>query len=79
MAFALSGLIESARKRLDVVGIFMVMGLSAFGGGTLRDILLDRRPFCLAACCATWCATKSRVPFATTSLMRSALSRAAGS
>ena len=45
VAFALSGLIESARKRLDVVGIFMVMGLSAFGGGTLRDILLDRRPF----------------------------------
>lgn len=45
VAFALSGLIEAARKRLDVVGIFMVMGLTAFGGGTLRDILLDRRPF----------------------------------
>ncbi len=45
VAFALSGLIESARKRLDVVGICMVMGLSAFGGGTLRDVLLDRRPF----------------------------------
>ena len=45
LAFALSGLIEAARKRLDVVGICMVMGLTAFGGGTLRDILLDRRPF----------------------------------
>jgi uncharacterized membrane protein YeiH len=45
VAFALSGLIEAARKRLDVVGICMVMGLTAFGGGTLRDILLDRRPF----------------------------------
>ena len=45
VAFALSGLIEAARKRLNVVGIFMVTGLTAFGGGTLRDILLDRRPF----------------------------------
>ena len=45
VAFALSGLIEAARKRLDVVGICMVTGLTAFGGGTLRDILLDRRPF----------------------------------
>ena len=45
VAFALSGLIEAARKRLDAVGICMVTGLTAFGGGTLRDILLDRRPF----------------------------------
>ena len=45
LAFALSGLIEAARKRLDLVGMAMVSGLAAFGGGTLRDILLDRRPF----------------------------------
>ncbi|MEY2653461.1 MAG: hypothetical protein RLZZ524_488 [Pseudomonadota bacterium] len=44
LAFALSGVIEGARKRLDAVGICVVAGLSAFGGGTLRDILLDRRP-----------------------------------
>ena len=44
IAFALSGVIEGARKRLDAVGICVVAGLSAFGGGTLRDILLDRRP-----------------------------------
>ena len=44
LAFALSGLIEAARKRLDLVGMAMVAGLAAFGGGTLRDILLDRRP-----------------------------------
>lgn len=44
-AFALSGLIEAARKRLDLVGMITVSGLTAFGGGTLRDILLDRRPF----------------------------------
>ena len=45
IAFALSGLIEAARKRLDAVGVCMVAGLAAFGGGTLRDVLLDRRPF----------------------------------
>jgi uncharacterized membrane protein YeiH len=45
LAFALSGLIEAARKRLDAVGVVVVAGLAAFGGGTLRDILLDRRPF----------------------------------
>lgn len=45
VAFALSGLIEAARKRLDAVGVCVVAGLAAFGGGTLRDILLDRRPF----------------------------------
>lgn len=44
MAFALSGVIEGARKRLDAVGICVVAGLAAFGGGTVRDILLDRRP-----------------------------------
>ena len=45
LAFALSGLLEAARKRLDVVGVCVVSGLAAFGGGTLRDVLLDRRPF----------------------------------
>ncbi|MBB1160705.1 trimeric intracellular cation channel family protein [Aquariibacter albus] len=44
-AFALSGLMEAAHKRLDVVGALAVAGLAAFGGGTLRDVLLDRRPF----------------------------------
>ena len=45
LAFALSGLLEAARKRLDAVGVCLVAGLTAFGGGTLRDVLLDRRPF----------------------------------
>ncbi len=43
-AFALSGILEGARKRLDLVGIGVVASLAAFGGGTLRDLLLDRRP-----------------------------------
>ncbi len=45
LAFALAGIVVAARKRLDIVGVSMVCGLSAFGGDTLRDILLDRRPF----------------------------------
>ncbi|GAB3757641.1 trimeric intracellular cation channel family protein [Ramlibacter monticola] len=45
VAFALSGLLAGVRKRLDMVGLCVVMGLAAFGGGTLRDVLLDRRPF----------------------------------
>ncbi len=44
-AFAFSGLIAGARKKMDLVGLCIVSGVSAFGGGTLRDILLDRRPF----------------------------------
>lgn len=45
LAFAMSGLIAGARKRLDAFGVFVVTGVAAFGGGTLRDVLLDRRPF----------------------------------
>lgn len=45
VSLAFSGLIAAAEKRLDPVGICMVSGVAAFGGGTLRDVLLDRRPF----------------------------------
>ncbi|MEN9904295.1 MAG: hypothetical protein RLZZ555_860 [Pseudomonadota bacterium] len=45
VAFALSGAMTGARSRLDAVGVFAVVFLTAFGGGTLRDILLDIRPF----------------------------------
>ena len=45
IGFALSGIIEAARKQFDLVGVVMVGFIAAFGGGTLRDVLLDRRPF----------------------------------
>jgi uncharacterized membrane protein YeiH len=41
---AISGFIEARRKRMDLVGVFTVAFITAFGGGTLRDILLDKRP-----------------------------------
>lgn len=44
VAFAISGLIEAVRKRMDVIGVFSVAFVTAFGGGALRDVLLDRRP-----------------------------------
>ena len=45
LAFMVSGIMVAARKQLDLVGVVVVAFLTALGGGTLRDILLDRRPF----------------------------------
>ncbi|NCA88121.1 MAG: trimeric intracellular cation channel family protein, partial [Gammaproteobacteria bacterium] len=44
IVFAVSGLIVAVRKGMDIVGVFTVAFVAAFGGGTLRDVLLDRRP-----------------------------------
>lgn len=41
---AFSGFVEARSKKMDVVGVFTVAFITAFGGGTLRDILLDQRP-----------------------------------
>lgn len=45
IAFALSGVLKAAHKKLDVVGVCVLAFIAAFGGGTLRDLLLDNRPF----------------------------------
>lgn len=44
-AFAVSGVLSAMRKNMDMVGICVCGFLAAFGGGTLRDLLIDRRPF----------------------------------
>ena len=44
-AFALSGLFVAKQHRLDAVGSFIAIFLAAFGGGTLRDLMLEQRPF----------------------------------
>jgi uncharacterized membrane protein YeiH len=45
LAYAVSGLLEARKRRLDAVGAFLVALATAFGGGTVRDVLLSRRPF----------------------------------
>lgn len=44
LAFAYSGVIEAKRNGFDFVGVLTVAFVTAFGGGTLRDLLLDRHP-----------------------------------
>lgn len=38
------GGLVARRKEMDFVGVFSVSFVMAFGGGTLRDLLLDRHP-----------------------------------
>ncbi|QDH62101.1 trimeric intracellular cation channel family protein [Pandoraea pnomenusa] len=42
---AISGFAEARKQHLDPVGAFVLAFATAFGGGTLRDVLLDHRPF----------------------------------
>lgn len=44
IAFAISGYLEAERRGMDPIGHFALAFVSAFGGGTLRDLLIDRRP-----------------------------------
>ena len=38
-------MLKAAEKRVDLVGTSALALATAFGGGTLRDVLLERRPF----------------------------------
>lgn len=42
--FAISGALAAGRKHLDLLGVVVIAVVTATGGGTLRDILLDRHP-----------------------------------
>ncbi|MDF1803808.1 trimeric intracellular cation channel family protein [Thalassovita sp.] len=42
--FALTGALVASRAQLDLVGFAFIACLTAVGGGTLRDLLLDRNP-----------------------------------
>ncbi|MFZ5964098.1 trimeric intracellular cation channel family protein [Thalassococcus sp. BH17M4-6] len=44
LIFALTGALVASRAQLDVVGFLFFACLTAVGGGTLRDVLLDRNP-----------------------------------
>lgn len=42
--FAVSGALAAGRRRLDLLGVIIAAAVTAVGGGTLRDLLLDRHP-----------------------------------
>ncbi|MCK7500133.1 MAG: trimeric intracellular cation channel family protein [Comamonadaceae bacterium] len=48
VANAAAGVLEAGRKPIDLFGMVMVAFASALGGGTLRDLLLDRTVFWIA-------------------------------
>ncbi|HNP36025.1 MAG TPA: trimeric intracellular cation channel family protein [Woeseiaceae bacterium] len=43
-AFAVSGAVAASRKNMDIFGFCVLALMPAVGGGTLRDLLLDRFP-----------------------------------
>lgn len=42
--FAISGALAAGRKQMDLLGVAVIATVTAIGGGTLRDVLLDRNP-----------------------------------
>ena len=42
--FAVSGALAAGRRSLDLLGVVVIATVTATGGGTLRDLLLDRSP-----------------------------------
>jgi uncharacterized membrane protein YeiH len=42
--FAISGALAAGRRRLDLLGVMVLASVTAVGGGTIRDLLLDRHP-----------------------------------
>lgn len=42
--FAASGALAAGRKSLDLLGVMVIAAVTAIGGGTIRDLLLDRNP-----------------------------------
>ena len=42
---AITGVLDSSRKQMDLIGALLVGIATALGGGTIRDLLLDRNVF----------------------------------
>jgi uncharacterized membrane protein YeiH len=42
--FSISGALAAGRKHLDLLGVIVLGLVTAVGGGTIRDVLLDRHP-----------------------------------
>jgi uncharacterized membrane protein YeiH len=52
--FAASGALAAGRKGLDLLGVVVVAAVTAIGGGTLRDLLMDRPVFWIADTSYLW-------------------------
>lgn len=48
LVFALTGALAASRSQLDVVGFIFIACLTAVGGGTIRDAILNREVFWVA-------------------------------
>jgi uncharacterized membrane protein YeiH len=44
LAFAFTGIIEARKKDMDIIGVYTVSMITAFGGGTLRDVMIGQYP-----------------------------------
>jgi uncharacterized membrane protein YeiH len=44
LAFSMTGIFEARRLKMDIVGTYSIAMITAFGGGTLRDLFLQRHP-----------------------------------
>jgi uncharacterized membrane protein YeiH len=45
IAFAISGFFVGVRSKLDFLGVLISVFLTAFGGGIIRDIIVDKTPY----------------------------------
>jgi uncharacterized membrane protein YeiH len=44
LAFAFTGIIEARKKGMDLIGVYTVSMITAFGGGTVRDLMIGHYP-----------------------------------
>jgi uncharacterized membrane protein YeiH len=54
IVFAASGALVASRKEMDLVGFGLMASLTGVGGGTLRDLLLDRPVFWISDPLPVW-------------------------
>lgn len=45
ISFSISGVLTAVKKKMDPFGIFIIAFVTAVGGGTLRDVLIDAPVF----------------------------------
>ena len=45
IAFCISGYILSSRAGFDILGVIVIAFIASFGGGVIRDLLVDRKVF----------------------------------